>query len=158
MTNYDNQGIQLFIAKGRNDGMDEQSLVDFVSAETNIDPQSIGKVKILEAFSFFAVPADDVEIILSHFQKKAGEGRPLVSKAKRKTENRSGGYDRRDDRRSEGRRDFGGNSNGGNGYRGNSDRRDDRRSDDRRRDNFGNSSNGNSFNGSNNSRRKTYND
>jgi len=157
MTNYDNQGTQLFIAKGRNDGMDEQSLVDFVSAETNIDPQSIGKVKILEAFSFFAVPADDVEIILSHFQKKAGEGRPLVSKAKRKTENRSGGYERRDDRRSEGRRDFGGNGNG-NSYRGNSDRRDDRRSDDRRRDNFGNSSNGNSFNGSNNSRRKTYND
>jgi len=157
MTNYDNQGTQLFIAKGRNDGMDEQSLVDFVSAETNIDPQSIGKVKILEAFSFFAVPADDVEIILSHFQKKAGEGRPLVSKAKRKTENRSGGYERRDDRRSEGRRDLGGNGNG-NSYRGNSDRRDDRRSDDRRRDNFGNSSNGNSFNGSNNSRRKTYND
>lgn len=157
MTNYDSQGIQLFIAKGRNDGMDEQSLVDFVSAETNIDPQSIGKVKILEAFSFFAVSADDVEIILSHFQKKAGEGRPLVSKAKRKTENRSGGYERRDDRRSEGRRDFGGNGNG-NSYRGNSDRRDDRRSDDRRKDNFGNSSNGNSFNGSNNSRRKTYND
>ncbi len=132
--NFQDNGdkTQLFIAKGRNDGMDSQSLVEFVSSQTDIDPSAISSVKILDAFSFFAVSHDDAEMILDFFQEKAGEGRPLVSKAKRKTENRSfdgerrnnnrgdfgGGYrnnDRRDDRG--GRRDFGGNGgSSGNGF------------------------------------------
>jgi hypothetical protein len=91
----DGDSTQLFIAKGRNDGMDAGSLVEFVSGKTNIDQSRISNVKVLDAFSFFAVPNEDAEMILSFFQDEAGEGRPLVSKAKRKKP--SGGFgDRRE--------------------------------------------------------------
>ncbi len=122
--NSDN--AQLFIAKGRNDGMDQRSLVDFIADETGIDQSLISNVKVLDAFSFFAVPHEDAGKILDFFQEKAGDsGRPLVSRAKRKTTggsgggfagrreggfggNRDGGF-RRDDRP---RRDYGDRNNG----------------------------------------------
>lgn len=108
---------QLFIAKGRNDGMDSRSLVDFVSSETQIDPNEISNVKVLDDFSFFAVSHEDAEMILDFFQEKAGDGRPLVSKAKRKKPNsdNGGGYRNNNDRNNNdrnggGRREYGGNS------------------------------------------------
>lgn len=131
---------QLFIAKGRNDGMDAESLVEFVSSQTQIDPQEISNVKILDAFSFFAVSHDDAEIILDYFQAKAGEGRPLVSRAKRK--NSGGGSD--------GRREY---NNRSDGYR--NDRRDDRRDDRGGYRNYGNND-GNSFGGNRRPRNDSY--
>ncbi len=121
MHNYENRGsfredaskTQLFIAKGRNDGMDQDSLTDFVSEQSGIDKDKISNVKILEAFSFFAVPNEEADGVLTYFQQIAGEGRPLVSKAKRKTDRFAGG--RRDFNNRDGgfrrdgapRRDFG---------------------------------------------------
>jgi len=102
--NDDNgNGTQLFIAKGRNHGMDAASLVEFVAGETQIDPTKISNVKVLDDFSFFAVPFEDADGILSFYQEKAGDGRPLVSKAKRKKPSGggSGGFGDRP------RRDFG---------------------------------------------------
>jgi hypothetical protein len=88
----DGSNTQLFIAKGRNDGMDSRSLVDFISDETGTDSSLISNVKVLDAFSFFAVPNDEAGKILDYFQEKAGEeGRPLVSKAKRKNSSGGGG-------------------------------------------------------------------
>ena len=97
--NYDHQDrddgkTQLFIAKGKNDGTDQRSLVDFIVKKVNIDPAKISNVKILDAFSFFAVPAEDAGTILDFFQAEAGEGRPLVSKAKRKKPNNGFGDNR----------------------------------------------------------------
>jgi len=126
----DDSKTQLFIAKGKNDGMDQQSLIDFICEKTQIDAQIISSVKVLDAFSFFAVPHEEAGQILDFFQAEAGEGRPLVSKAKRKKPNgggsggfggghRDGGFrnDRNNDRpRSDNRRSFG---NNGGGYRNN---------------------------------------
>ena len=127
---------QLFIAKGRNDGMDAQQIIDFISLELNLDQTTISNVKILDAFSFVSVPAEDADEILDFFQKKAGDGRPVGSRAKRKTEsNRSGGFGRdnrdRDNRGGE-RRSFGdrdrddrrGGNGGGNYSRNNNNRSD----------------------------------
>lgn len=87
-TDYqDESKTQLFIARGRNDGMDPRSLVEFISSETNIDQNLISNVKILDAFSFFAAPNEEAKMILDYFQNKAGDGRSLVSKAKRKKPN-----------------------------------------------------------------------
>jgi ATP-dependent RNA helicase DeaD len=133
-SNEDGNNTQLFIAKGRNHGMNSQSLADLISAETSIDQSLIENIKILDDFSFFAVPNSEAGRILDHFQAKAGEGRPLVSKAKRKAS--GGGGDRRG-------------GFGGGGYRNdrNNDRRDDRGSSDRPRRNFGDRDNrGNSGN------------
>ena len=101
--NNDDNGnsTQLFIAKGRNHGMDAASLVDFIAGETQIDPTKINNVKVLDDFSFFAVPFEDADGILSFYQEQAGEGRPLVSKAKRKKPAGAGGFGDRP------RRDFG---------------------------------------------------
>ena len=109
---------QLFIAKGRNDGMDSRSLVDFISSETQIDPNEISNVKVLDDFSFFAVLHEDAEMILDFFQEKAGDGRPLVSKAKRKkpSSDNGGGYRNNNDRNGGGRRDYGGNGGGNRDY------------------------------------------
>ena len=143
----DDGKTQLFFAKGRNDGMDTETLVDFIVSRTEIDETVMSSIKILDAFSFFAVPEEEAEIILDFFQEEAGEGRPLVSKAKRKTENRDGfGGGRRDDRRDDRRGGGFGGGNGGGGYR-NNDRGNDRRDDrgGRRESSFG--GNGNSFGG-----------
>jgi len=137
----DGNKTQLFIAKGRNDGMDSGALVEFISAETNIGPDQISNVKVLDAFSFFAVDHDEAGRILDHFQAKAGEGRPLVSKAKRKKPNDGGGYN---DRREGGY--GGGNRDRDSGY----GRRDDRNSDRPRRD-FGGDRNRDDRGGSRNS-------
>lgn len=128
--------MQLFFAKGRNDQITDESLIDFIATNAQIDETVISGIKILDAFSFFIVPQEDAEIILDYFQEVAGEGRPLVSKAKRKSAN--SGDNRRNDRRDDRR---GGN---GGGYR-NNDRNNDRRRDDRgsRNDSYGNSFGGN---------------
>lgn len=76
---------RLFIAKGRNDGMDPKKLVDFIQKETGVDQRKIDDAKVFDSFSFFAVPFQDAESILHAFQKNAGGGkRSLVSRAKDK--------------------------------------------------------------------------
>ncbi len=75
---------RLFIAKGRNDGMDPRKLVDFIQKETNVDQSKIDDVKIFDAFSFFAAPFADAEDILKVFQQNASGNRSLVSRAKSK--------------------------------------------------------------------------
>ena len=127
----DGPNAQLFIAKGRNDGMDHKSLVEFIVAQTNTAEEEISNVKVLDAFSFFAVPNSQAGKILDFFQEKAGEGRPLVSRAKRKNPS-GGGYG-----------GFGGGNrnggNGGGGYRNDRPRRDfgDRDRPERPRRDFG---------------------
>ena len=75
---------RLFIAKGRNDGMDPRKLVDFIQKETGVDQRKIDDAKVFDSFSFFAVPFQDAENILHVFQKSAGGSRSLVSRAKDK--------------------------------------------------------------------------
>lgn len=75
---------RLFIAKGRNDGMDPRGLVDFIQRETGVSQRHIDDVKMFEAFSFFAVPFEDAEKVLNVFQKQSGGKRSLVTRAKEK--------------------------------------------------------------------------
>lgn len=75
-------GARLFIARGRNDAMDPRKLVDFIQRETGVDQRRIDDVKIFDNFSFFVVPSDDADRVLTTFQQKAGNGkRSLVSRA-----------------------------------------------------------------------------
>ena len=46
--NNSNDGqAQLFIAKGKNDGMDAQQINDLISLDLKLDPSTISNVKIL---------------------------------------------------------------------------------------------------------------
>jgi ATP-dependent RNA helicase DeaD len=74
---------RLFIAKGKNDGMDPRKLVEFIQKESGVDQRKIDDVKVLDGFSFFAAPFEDAERILASFQRGSG-GRSLVSRAKEK--------------------------------------------------------------------------
>lgn len=75
---------RLFIAKGKNDSMDPKRLVNFIQKETGVDQRRIDDVKVLDSFSFFAVPFEDAEKVLHVFQKRSGGKRSLVSRAKDK--------------------------------------------------------------------------
>ncbi len=75
---------RLFIAKGKNDGMDPRKLVDFIQKETGVEQRKIDDVRMFESFSFFAVPFEDAERVLHAFHKQSGGKRSLVSRAKDK--------------------------------------------------------------------------
>jgi ATP-dependent RNA helicase DeaD len=77
-------GARLFIARGRNDEMDPRKLVDFIQRETGLDQRRIDDVKIFDSFSFFAVPAEEADRVLTAFQQQSSGGRSLVSRAKDK--------------------------------------------------------------------------
>jgi ATP-dependent RNA helicase DeaD len=74
---------RLFVAKGREDGMDPAKLASFISSETGVSSSQIDDIKVLDTFSFIAVPFEDAEKILKVFQNNSS-GRSLVSRAKEK--------------------------------------------------------------------------
>jgi ATP-dependent RNA helicase DeaD len=74
-------GVRLFLAKGKLDRMTPRQLVDFIEGETQVSQRLIDNVKVMEKFSFFTVPTDEANHILTHF-KKHGRGRSVVERAK----------------------------------------------------------------------------
>lgn len=74
---------RLFIAKGRHDKMGPRDLVDFIQKKTGVDQRKIDDVRMFDSFSFFAVPFEDAENILRHFQKKSEGSKSLVTRAKK---------------------------------------------------------------------------
>ncbi|MFT6106492.1 MAG: ATP-dependent RNA helicase DeaD, partial [Rickettsiales bacterium] len=81
---------RLFVAKGREDGMDPAKLASYISSETGVSAGKIDDIKVLDTFSFIAVPFEDAEKILQTFQNNS-DGRSVVSRAKDKQAPRSGG-------------------------------------------------------------------
>ncbi len=76
---------RLFIAKGKQDGFDPRKLVEFIKKEAGLDQRKIDDVRVLDNFSFFAVPFEDAERVLKSFQNKSADGkRALVTRAKEK--------------------------------------------------------------------------
>jgi len=75
---------RLFIAKGRNDRMDARKLVEFIERETGVSQRVIDDVKVMDSFSFFAVPFEMAEKVLHTFQAQSGGKKSLVSRAKKK--------------------------------------------------------------------------
>lgn len=75
---------RLFIAKGRNDNMDPRKLVEYIERETGVSQRQIDDVKVMDSFSFFAVPFETAEKVLHIFQSQSGNNKSLVSRAKKK--------------------------------------------------------------------------
>ena len=82
---------RLFIALGRNAGYTPKSLVDYLIEKTGIQSRHIDDVRILDEFSFVTVPFEEAEMILHTFRSEKSNGRSLVSKAKEKKRDGSGG-------------------------------------------------------------------
>ncbi len=77
--------VRLFIALGRKNAMTPKKLVDYVIKKSKVDDRKIKNVEVFENFSFMSVPFTEAEIILEAFQKDKNGKKPLVEKAKDKS-------------------------------------------------------------------------
>jgi ATP-dependent RNA helicase DeaD len=74
--------IRLFIAKGKMDDYNARKLCDFIEKETGVRQRMINNVKVMEKFSFFTVPYEQSEQIISHFKQHNKGKRSIVERAK----------------------------------------------------------------------------
>jgi len=102
---------RIFIAKGKLDNMDPGSLIRFIETEVGMKIGDVGKIDILEKFSYMNVQAADAEQILAHF-KEQNPRQPLIVQAKARNSDGGGG------RSSGGGRGFSGGGSRGSGFSG----------------------------------------
>lgn len=76
---------RLFIALGRVDKITPKKIVDLIAKESKIDRDKIKNVEVYENFSFMNVPFAEAEYILDIFKKQKKGRKPLVEKAKVKS-------------------------------------------------------------------------
>jgi len=104
---------RLFIAKGKLDNMNPGSLIKWIENETGMRIGDVGKIDVLEKFSYMNVKVEDADGILAHF-KAQNPRQPLVVQAKARNGGGWGGWYRGGGNRG-GWRGFSG---GWGGYRG----------------------------------------
>lgn len=78
----DGTGTRLFVARGKDDGMNPKKLVDFIADKTNVKRKDITGVAIMEGFSFITVPDQDADTILRSFTNDRSGQKPLITRAK----------------------------------------------------------------------------
>ncbi len=79
----DENGVRLFIAKGKMDDLTPRKLVEMLQEETNVPQRFMDRVKVMEKFSFVTVPQKEAATIVNHYRRAAGKGkRSLVEIAK----------------------------------------------------------------------------
>jgi len=85
---------RVFIAKGKLDGLNPWSLIKFLENETGMKIWDVGKIDVLEKFSYMNLQQADADAIMAHF-KNLNPSQPLVVQAKVRSSDgggRSGGY------------------------------------------------------------------
>lgn len=69
--------VKLFVNIGKLDKIEKKDIIDLLSNKANIKKEEIGKVKILDKFSFVEVPSNKAEKIISELDGKHLNGRHL---------------------------------------------------------------------------------
>lgn len=77
-----NSSQRLFIAKGRNDGINPRKILDIIFEEAQVEGRLIDDIKILDNFSFFSTRAEEADMIVEVFRRKAKGKKPLIVLAK----------------------------------------------------------------------------
>lgn len=72
---------RIFIAKGKLDGLNPGSLIKFLENETGMKIGDVGKIDVLEKFSYMNLQQADADAIMAHF-KSLNPTQPLVVQAK----------------------------------------------------------------------------
>lgn len=73
--NIDRTGkSRLFFAIGKNKGYTARSLIEFITAETEVPASEMSEVTVLEEFSFVTVPFVEAEVIMQLFERKRQSG------------------------------------------------------------------------------------
>ncbi len=74
---------RLFIAKGKNDGLNKKELADFIVDQTGIVKNAIEDIEVLESYSFVTVPFEHAERIIAQLKSlRFGKKHLFVEKAK----------------------------------------------------------------------------
>ena len=100
----------LFINLGKKDNLQVSDLVKFIASNCEIKGKEIGRVDMLEKFSFFEVPKNHLENVMTSLIGESLKGRKVnIEVANKKQGGNGGGGQRRDrgdrgDRRQEGGR------------------------------------------------------
>lgn len=76
---------RLFVALGKKDKINKNKIIDFIVANTGVNPATIYQVDVYENFSFITVAFNEAETIIRFFKKTSGRKKPLVVKAKEKS-------------------------------------------------------------------------
>ena len=104
---------RFFLSLGRKDGFNHGALLRLLCDNTGVNKSDIGKIDILDSFSFFDADKKETETILRKMQGIDFEGSMLnVEKTKNRDENRGGGNSGGGNKKSYARRSSG-NSSGG---------------------------------------------
>lgn len=112
------QRTRIFFAKGRIDGYNPKSFVNYLMDEAGVHNDEIDGVRVLDNFCFATLPNEAAEMLIAVERKKAGNRKPLVTIAKDrddfqgKSNEKSQGRRSRNERgsRDDKRRDFRGDS------------------------------------------------
>jgi ATP-dependent RNA helicase DeaD len=75
---------RLFVALGKKDNISPSKLVKFIIQNTGVKNSAIDQVGVYNDFSFITVPFKEAKTILGIFQKKSGNKKSLVVKARKK--------------------------------------------------------------------------
>ena len=67
--------VKLFINVGQKDNVQAKDLLGSIAFNSDIDGSSIGKIKILDKYSFIEIPVEDVEKVLENMKDKQIKGR-----------------------------------------------------------------------------------
>lgn len=76
-----NGKTRLFIALGKENGMNVKKLIAFIQNEVKIESRLIRDIKVLESFSFVTLPFREAETVLAAFKKKKKGRKSIVEKA-----------------------------------------------------------------------------
>lgn len=79
-----NGKTRLFIALGKQDGMNIKKLIAFIQNEVKIESRLIRDIKVLDSFSFVTLPFKEAEMVLGAFKKKKKGRKSIVEKANAK--------------------------------------------------------------------------
>ena len=75
---------RLFVALGKKDNISPSKLVKYIFQNTGVKNSAIDQVEVYNDFSFITVPFKEAKTILGVFQKKSGNKKSLVVKARKK--------------------------------------------------------------------------
>ena len=83
----DQQGkARLFVALGKKDKINAKKLVKLIMSRVSVEPKYIRDIQVMDKFSFITVPFEKAEEIVVSFKK--GGQKPLITHAKKRTDNK----------------------------------------------------------------------
>ncbi len=108
----DGDMVRLFINLGRKDNIQVSDLVKFIASTSGIKGKEIGRVDMLDKFSFFEVPKNQLDDVMTSLVGESLKGRRVnIEVANKKQDGRARQVGRKQSRRQEGSRRHEGRSN-----------------------------------------------